>query len=88
MYSNNAVLFSFGVGGHYSQANRLARVLLDDLKEFDIVTISDLKEKPLWSDRHYVCGELREKDSHFQVFTNLGPFLILKKNLTIKKENN
>ncbi|GAA04677.1 PssD/Cps14F family polysaccharide biosynthesis glycosyltransferase [Photobacterium leiognathi] len=88
MYSNKAVLFSFGVGGHNAQANRLASILLDDLSDFDIVTISDLKKKPEWSQRHYICGELREKESHLQMLTNLGPFKILKTIFKIKKENN
>lgn len=88
MYSNKAVLFSFGIGGHNAQANRLAKILLDDLGDFDIVTISDLKVQPEWSSRHYVCGELREKDSHFQLLTNSGPIKILKTLFKIKKENN
>lgn len=88
MYSNKAVLFSFGVGGHNAQANRLANILLNGLDDFDIVTISDLKKRPEWSDRHYVSGELREKKSHFQLLTNLGPLKIIKTIFQIKKENN
>lgn len=88
MYSNKAILFSFGIGGHNAQANRLAKILLDDLYDFDIVTISDLKTKPEWSERHYICSELRGKYSHFQLFTNNGPINIIKTLRRIKKENN
>ncbi|EHN71538.1 PssD/Cps14F family polysaccharide biosynthesis glycosyltransferase [Aliivibrio fischeri] len=87
MCSNKSVLFCFGVGGHNAQANRLASLLLNDLSEFDFISISDLENKPKWSDRHYVCGEFREKDSHFQILKNLGPIKILKEIVRIKKEN-
>lgn len=87
MYSNNSVLFSFGVGGHTAQMNRLAELLCDKLVDVNIVTVSDLKSKPNWSDRHYVTGELREKKNHFQILTNIGPLKIISTLFKIKSEN-
>ncbi|EJX1708280.1 PssD/Cps14F family polysaccharide biosynthesis glycosyltransferase [Vibrio cholerae] len=87
MYSNSAVLFSFGVGGHTSQAHRLAKILISDLNDIDIITISDLKKQPEWSKRHYVTGEFREKSSHLQILTNTGPFKIISTLLKIRREN-
>lgn len=88
MSSNNAVLFSFGVGGHTAQMNRLAKLLCNDLINVEKITISDLKSKPNWSDKHYVTGELRGKKNHLQILTNIGPLKILSTLLKIRSENN
>lgn len=59
--SKTAVIFSYGVGGHSAQAERLARILKPGLSGFQIISISDNCRCPDWSDSHYITGEIRKK---------------------------
>ncbi len=68
--SQEVIIFCFGEGGHNAQANRLAKLLVPLLEGHEIVTLSDVKERPDWSDRHYVVEELRSKHSHIETFKN------------------
>lgn len=84
--NKRAVIFSYGVGGHTEQAERLATILKPELNNFKIITISDNCKQPLWSDVHYLTGEIRKKNSNFEILMNTGPFKILLTLLKIKKE--
>lgn len=86
--SKTAVIFSYGVGGHSAQAERLARILKPGLSGFQIISISDNCRCPDWSDSHYITGEIRKKNSNFEIFKNIGPFKILLTLFKIKKQHN
>lgn len=88
MSSTKSVLFSFGEGGHSAQANRLAKLLLPMLSDFNIISISDVKKQPEWSDFHYVTGEVREKHSHLSLLSNKGPFEVFSTLNTIRSHHN
>lgn len=84
MPSNKNVLFSYGVGGHNAQMNRLAAKLTPHLLDYKIISISDNKNKPDWSCTHYVTGEVRSKHSHIDILFNSGPLRVIKTLLQIK----
>ncbi|MEZ8879475.1 PssD/Cps14F family polysaccharide biosynthesis glycosyltransferase [Vibrio lentus] len=83
-----AVLFSFGEGGHTAQMKRLAPKIVESLKEVEIVSLSDTAIIPEWSDFHYKTSEVRGKHSHFSIFINSGPILVVKSivNINIKHD--
>ncbi|HHE0545823.1 polysaccharide biosynthesis protein [Vibrio parahaemolyticus] len=86
MRSNEkSILFCFGNGGHKAQAFRLASLICKELKDYNVISLSDLKLKPYWSSEHFVSGELRKKNSHFDIFINFGPINILKSIKEISK---
>lgn len=67
---------------------RLAPNLVKSLKnDFDIITLSDVNSQPEWSCFHYVTGEFRSKHSHFDIFRNKGPLIILRTLLKIRKHH-
>lgn len=70
------VLFVYGEGGHTAQMARLAPNLLNKLKGFNAITLSDSSKKASWSFSHIVTGEFRNKHKWVGMFTNLGPLSI------------
>lgn len=88
MYLNKSILFCFGEGGHTAQMNRLILKLIEPLSDFDLVSISDVKDKPKWSAQHIVTGEVRGKHKHTDVLFNKGPFEIIRSVYRAIKLNN
>ncbi|BDM62833.1 hypothetical protein NFHSH190041_02850 [Shewanella sp. NFH-SH190041] len=82
------ILLSYGQGGHATQMHRLVNILINDLNKYKIVTISDEKNNPQYSYKHFITKEVRKKNSHLQIFTNLGPLFIFYKLLKINSSFN
>ncbi|HGS5825049.1 polysaccharide biosynthesis protein [Vibrio parahaemolyticus] len=77
-FNNKTILVCFGEGGHEAQANRLVNNMLKKSSDIDFISISDVKEKPIWSKGHYVVGEVRDKYSHLKTICNSSFFSIFK----------
>ena len=43
------ILFVYGEGGHAAQMNRLAPIILNNLEDFEAITLSDSTKYPHWS---------------------------------------
>lgn len=86
MSSKKCILFSYGVGGHNAQMNRLVPKLKPFLNDSTLISLSDNKNKPEWSDVHFITGEMRSKYKHTDIFFNLGPIKILGSLFSIRKK--
>ncbi|WP_270804873.1 PssD/Cps14F family polysaccharide biosynthesis glycosyltransferase [Aeromonas sp. QDB66] len=76
MHLNKSILFCYGKGGHEAQINRLSTLLLPNLNDFNIVSISDSTRAPSWSHEHILTKEVRDK-------YNKSLFLTIKDNMQI-----
>lgn len=86
MYLDKCVLFSYGTGGHTAQMNNLLLILKPLLKDYKLISISDNKIKPVWSDEHFITGEVRKKFNLTLGLFNLGPLKILRTLKCIKNK--
>lgn len=59
---SNKVLCVYGEGGHHAQMDRLVDgVSREALNKVDFLSLSDVKNKPKWSLKHFHAKEIRSK---------------------------
>ncbi|HGV5228509.1 TPA: hypothetical protein ACNG53_001677 [Escherichia coli] len=82
------ILFVYGEGGHAAQMNRLAPIILNNLEDFEAITLSDSTKYPHWSCRHNKTIEFRDKYSWLSLLKNIGPLIIFKQTYSILRKKN
>lgn len=87
MQSTKKILLTYGVGGHSAQMNRFVPKILPFLEGAQLISISDNKSIPDWSFCHYVTGEVRGKNHHKEILSNIGPFTVIKSLIKVSREH-
>lgn len=68
--------------------NRLAPIILNNLEDFEAITLSDSTKYPHWSCWHNKTIEFRDKYSWLSLLKNIGPLIIFKQTYSILRKKN